>query len=96
MSQVQLYRPNFLPNEAFARLKPLPTADGLPEGYYLVDPNQQTTFQPGKTPHYEEILKLPAVATVNLNPLTLARYFPGFMEQTWHPVPQAAAVVSKK
>ena len=86
----------FLPSGAMARLKPVPTGDGLPEGYYLIDPNQSTGLLYGKTPHYDEISKLPAVATINLNPLILARYFPGFMESHLNSAPLAIAILRKK
>jgi hypothetical protein len=98
---------NFMPQADYARLKPIPTTQDLPDGFYLVDlfpPDfrlsdmlpANATIRPHDTPHLQEILNLPIAATFNLNPLLFSRYFPDFGSATLNSDPLFVAVLRRK
>jgi hypothetical protein len=79
----------FLPRAEAIKLKLIPSDDNLPPGYYLMDP-----LVPGR--HSEQIKSLPIVATVNLDPLVMSRYFPDFGSEQFKFDTLTGAVVREK
>jgi hypothetical protein len=87
----------FMPQAAYTRLKPLPAeSEPLPAGYYLVDPYQNSIIRLQRAPHFEEISRLPIVATVNLDPFVVGRYFPNFGADKLDLDPRFVAILRKK
>jgi hypothetical protein len=86
---------HFMPRADYARLQPIPRSE-LREGYYLVDPFQDSIVRLGRAPHFEEIMKLPIVITVDLNPFLLSRYLPDFRSDELRPGAVWTASIRKK
>jgi hypothetical protein len=86
----------FLPPQTWASLQAIPINGELAEGYYLINPQAYLGFNYGMAPHFEEIVKLPVIASVNFDQRVLSRYIPGGAGEVFPPNLLSTAVLRKK
>jgi len=84
-----------LPRADYDKLKSIPSGKDLPAGLYITDPLPVSGAPDQAAIDLQQISSLPVVATFDLNPLWLSRYFPNFGSDIRH-VPLTIAVVREK